>query len=102
MAVVSAAEQDQVKHGELDRVLCGKRLDERLLVGIGEFLGVVKFLYIDGDDNGRSVRGGDLVEELLLQQAVVAVWVVQRHGALVSEEDFPSVPDDLGRVQELV
>lgn len=47
-------------------------------------------------------RGGDLVEELLLQEAVVAVGVVKRHGALVDEENLPPVPGDIGGVDELL
>jgi len=49
---------------------------------------------VDGVDGRLSHLRGDLVEELVLQEPVVGVFVVEGHGALVGEEDLPLVELD--------
>lgn len=85
----TTAQQDQVEDGRLDRVLAGETRHERLLVLVGQFLRVVEVLDVDGVDGRCALFAGDLIEEVFLQKAVVAVFVVERDGALVGEEDFP-------------
>lgn len=92
VAVGAGAEQQQVEDGQLDGVAAGERPDQQLLVLVGELLGVVEVLGVDGVDGGRALLGRDPVEQVLLQQAVVAVLVVERDGALVAEEDLPLAP----------
>lgn len=91
VAVGTAAQQDEIEDGKLDAVLAGKLAHQVLLVEIGEFLGVVIFdvLLVDGVDDGRAELGGDLGDQLVLQQAVVALLVVEGYGALVGEENVP-------------
>lgn len=88
VAVGAAAQKDEVEDGEADGVTAGEAADERLFVLVGEFLGIVEVGGVDGMDGGLLV-GGDLVEELGFQEAIVGVGVVEGHGTLVCEEDFP-------------
>lgn len=89
VAVGATTEQDQIKDGRLDRVLAGEARHERLLVLVGQLLSVVEVFEVDGVDGRRALSTGDLVEEVLLQEAVVAVFVVKGHGPLVGEKDLP-------------
>lgn len=89
VAVGPAAEQQQVKDGQADRVAGGEAGDERLLVLVGELLDVAEVLRVDCVHGGGLLVRGQLVEQLGLDQGVVGVLVVQRHRALVGEEDFP-------------
>lgn len=96
VAVGPAAEQQQVKDGQADRVARGEAGDERLLVLVGELLDVAEVLRVDGVHGGGLLVRGQLVEQLGLDQGVVGLGVVQRHRALVGEEDFP-----LGKVDRV-
>lgn len=95
VAVGAAAEEHEVEEGQLDRVAGSKDGDERLFVLVGALLGVVEVFFLDGVDLGRAELSlVNLVQQLVLEQSVVAVLVVQRHAALVGEEDFPLVEVD--------
>lgn len=89
MPIWSTAKQDEVEDGQLDGVALGEVADEELLVLVCHFLDVIEVRDIDGVDGGGAELGGDLVEEFRFQQRVVAVGVVEGHGALVGEEDLP-------------
>ncbi|TLS28666.1 hypothetical protein PpBr36_00442 [Pyricularia pennisetigena] len=94
VAVGAAAEQQQVEDRELDAVAAGEAADQGLLVAVGQLLRVVEDLGVDGV-HGR-LGPLDLVQQLLLEQAIVGVLVVKRHGALVGEEYLPLVPAHRG------
>lgn len=94
MAVRAAAEEEEVEDGQADRVAGGEAGDEGLLVLVGELLEVIEVGDVDGVDFGLLV-GGELVEQLGLEEGVVGVGVVEGHGALVGEEDFPAGEVDL-------
>lgn len=97
VAVGAAAQQDEVKQRQLDRVAGGKGGDEELFVLVGAFLGVVEVLLVNGVDFGLAqLLRGDLGQQLVLEQLVVAVLVVQRHAALVGKEYLPLA--EVGRV----
>lgn len=89
VAVGAAAQEDQVEHRDLDAVASSKSLDKRLLVLVGQFLNVIEVLGVDGVDGRLAHFGGDLVEQLGLEEAVVAVLMVEGNGALVGKEDVP-------------
>jgi hypothetical protein len=91
VAVGTASKKEQVEERQLDAVACSENADQSLLVLVGQLLHVVEVLDVDGVHLGRAQLGGYLVQELLLHQLVVAVLVVERHGALVGVEDFPLV-----------
>jgi hypothetical protein len=99
VAVGPAPEQEEVEDRELDAVAGGEARDQELLVLVGQLLHVVEVCHVDGVHGGLAHGGGDLVEELVLQEAVVGILVVERHGPLVGEEDLPLVELDgiLGR-----
>ena len=97
VAVGAAAQEQKVKNGKLHRVPASETLDKNLLVLIGELLGIVEVLDINGVDNWPSGGIGDLVKELLLQKAVVGVFVIKRHGSLIGEEDLPLIEVELVR-----
>ena len=88
MAIRSATQQQQVEDGQTHGIPRRKAPHERLLVLVGELLDVVEVLLVNGVDGGLGVAG-DLVEEFRLEEGVVGVFVVEGHGALVGEEDFP-------------
>lgn len=93
VAVGTAAEEEEVEDGEADRVAAGEAGDEDLLVAVGDLLEVVEVGDVDGVDGGLLV-GGELVEELGLEEGVVGVGVVEGHDALVGEEDLPLLEVD--------
>lgn len=67
-----------------------------MLVLVGKLLQVVKVFSVDGVD-GRLLVLRNLVQKLLLEQGIVGILVVEGHGALISEEDFPA-----GEVDDIV
>ena len=91
VTIGAAAQEDEIEGGQLDAVLGGKLAHQVLLVEVCQFLRVViaNVLLVDGVNNWGAELGGDLGDELVVQQAVVAVLVVEWYGALVSEEDVP-------------
>jgi hypothetical protein len=88
MSIGSASEEKEVEDGQTNRVATGEARNKCLLVLVGKFLSVVEVLSVDGVD-GRLLIVGDLVQKLLLQKSIVGVFVVERHGTLVGEKDFP-------------
>lgn len=88
VAVWAHAEEDEVEDGIPDALLACKCLDKLLLVGVREFLGVVEERLVNGVDLG-SLELGNLGEELLVAEVVVAVLVVQGDEALIGKEDLP-------------
>lgn len=105
MSIGPAAQQQQIEDGQLDAIPRGEAVHEELLVLIGQLLDVIQLRDVDGVHDGLAHVGGDLVEQLGLQEAVVGVGVVEGHGALVGEEDLPLVELDrvfggAGRGQE--
>lgn len=91
VAIGTAAEEDKIKGGHLDTVLGGKLAHQILLVEISEFLGIfiLNVVLVDGVDDRCAELRGDLGDELVVQQTVVAILVVERYGTLVGEEDVP-------------
>lgn len=102
VAIRTASQQDEIENGRLDRVLGRKLFHELLLIVIGELLGIMEERFFDGNDRRLAFGLGDLGEELLLEQAVVGVFVVEGNSALVGEEDLPLVPVDFGIVDKFV
>lgn len=96
MAVGPAAQQQQVEHGQPHAVPRREDADEGLFVLIGEFLRIVEVLDVDWEDLWFAELGGDLVQNFRLDQAVVAIFVVERDEALVGVEDLPLVELELG------
>lgn len=89
VAVGAGAEQQEVEDGQAHAVAAGEAGDEGLFVLVGQLLGVVEIGGVDGVDGRGAELLGDLLEQLLLQEGVVGVFVVEGHGALVGEEDLP-------------
>lgn len=91
VTIGAAAQEDEIEGGQLDTVLGGKLAHQILLVEVCQFLRVViaNVLLVDGVDDRGAELGGDLGDELVVQQAVVAVLVVEWYCALVGEEDVP-------------
>lgn len=96
VAVWTTAEQQQVEEGQLDRIAGGKDGDEQLLVLVGHLLRIVEVLLVNGVDLGLAqLLARNLVQQLLLEQLVVAVLVIEGHAALVGEEYLPLGEVDL-------
>jgi len=93
MSIGSASEEEEVEDGQTNRVAAGEASNEGLLVLVGKLLNVVQVLGVDGVD-GRLLVLGDLVQELLFQKSIIGVFVVERHGTLVGEKDFPACEID--------
>lgn len=88
VSVGAAAEKQEVEDGETDRVAAGEAGDEGLLILVGELLEIVKVGGIDGVDGGLLVLG-NLVKKFRLEEGVVGVVVIERHGTLIGKEDLP-------------
>lgn len=71
VAVGPAAEQEEVEDGQAHGVARGEAADERLFVLVGELLDVVEVLGVDCVHGGGLLVGGQLVEQLGLEEGVV-------------------------------
>ena len=89
MTVGPTSQQQQVEDGQLDAVLGRKAPHQHLLILVRQLLRVVDVFDVDWVHRRRPHVAGDVVEPLLLDEPVVAVLVVEGHGALVGEENFP-------------
>ena len=89
VSVGSTSQEEKVEDGQADRIATGEASNKGLLILVGKFLDVVQVLGVDGVD-GRLLILGDLVQELLLQESIVGIFVVEGHGTLVGEENFPA------------
>ena len=87
VAIRTAAQEDEVEHGQLDAVLGSKSAHQILLVRIGDLLRVV--VGLNRVHRGSSQLCRNLADQLLFEETVVAVRVVEGHVTLVREEDIP-------------
>lgn len=95
VTVGAATKQQEVEDGQADRVTARKGADQDLLIVIGDLKGLfVKLVLVDGIDLRLAGTCRNLVEQLLLQEAEVGVFVIQGHNTLVGEEDLPLIPLD--------
>lgn len=76
MAIGTGAEQQEVEDGKLHGIAAREGTHQELLVLVGELLRIVEVLGVDGVDDGPADPLGDAVQQLRLQQAVIAVLVV--------------------------
>jgi hypothetical protein len=89
MAIWTAAEEYKVENGDSDAILCRERFHQLVLILVCDFIRVVEEVCVYRVHGGLSELGWDFVEELVLEQAVVAILVVQRHEPFVGHEDVP-------------
>lgn len=95
VAIGATTEKQEVENRQADGVAAGEGADQNLLVVIGNLQGLlVEFILVDWVHFGLSSVCRDLVEQFLLQQAEVGVFVVQGDDPLVGKENLPLVPLD--------
>lgn len=96
MTIRPTAQQQQIKDGHLDTIFGGKAPHQGLLILVRQFLRIIQILHVDRMHRRLPHLARDVVEPLVLDESVVAVFVIEGHGALVGEEDLPFC--ELGRV----
>lgn len=87
MSIRSHTEQDQIKHGESCRVHLCKSTDELLFVSVRKLVHVIEQRLVDRVDLLAWDR--DVRQERIVAGFKVGVFVVERDGAFVAEEDLP-------------
>jgi len=91
MAIRTAAEEQEVKDRKFNAVLGGKCPHQFLLVLVRHFLRViiVNISHVDGMDLRYPQLRGNPVEKFSFDEAIIAVFMIERYNALVSKKNIP-------------
>lgn len=90
VSIRAETKQDKVEDREPRRILRCKLEDQLLLVGVGEFFGVIEEGWINVMDVPE--RYGDFREEDIRAEFVIGVFVVERYKPFVGVVDMPINP----------